>query len=179
MSRTSCGRTFWRTALKNGAWRVRSLKALYLLVVSDFLTAPMPWLFSKNTFAHEDPATINAVMSASVELTRRQIPHHRSSTVFTHRHLDLLLTVPLRNCPPTHRASSSWQPPIRQVRSCQVDTPRCEYLPTISTNHSSCSSLPFPIAGATNDDSSCSIARRTHSPPLEPLRVVHPKRAVT
>jgi len=27
----------------------------------------MPWLFSKNKFAHEDPATINAMMSASVE----------------------------------------------------------------------------------------------------------------
>jgi len=48
-----------------------------------------------------------------------------------------------------------------------------------STNHISCSSLPFLIAGTTNDDSNCSIARKTHSPPLEPVRVVYPKRAVT
>jgi hypothetical protein len=62
----------------------------------------MPLLFSKNnTFAHEDPATINALMSASVE---GKILTTAPQTVFAHRHLDLLLAVSLRNCPPTLRS---------------------------------------------------------------------------
>jgi hypothetical protein len=78
-SRTSRERTFRRTGLKNGSWRVRSLKAWYLVVVFDFLTAPMPWLFSKtNSFAHEDPA--NALMSASVK--GKSPTHHHSSNRF-------------------------------------------------------------------------------------------------
>jgi hypothetical protein len=100
-SRTSRERIFWRTTLKNGAWRVSLLKAWYLVVVSNFFTAPMPWLFSRNnTFAHEEPATINALMSASVE---GKSPTTAPQTVFAHRHAEQLLAVSLRNCPPTLR----------------------------------------------------------------------------
>ena len=55
-------------------------------------------MFSKNPFAHEDPATINALMLASVE---SKFPTTVPQIVFTHHHLDLLLAVSLRNCPPT------------------------------------------------------------------------------
>jgi len=70
----------------------------------------MPWLVSKNnSFAHEDPATINALMSASVE---GKSPTTAPQTVFAHRHLDLLLAVPLRNHPPTLRSFWSLMPQI-------------------------------------------------------------------
>ena len=51
----------------------------------------------------------------------------------------------------------------------ELDTLRRRYIPTISTSYISCSSLPFPIAGTTHDDSICLITRKTHAPPLEHL----------
>jgi hypothetical protein len=70
----------------------------------------MSWLFSKNnTFAHEEPATINALMSASVEGTTA------SQTVFAHRHLYLLLAVSFPNCPSTLRNFWSLMPQSQVV----------------------------------------------------------------
>jgi hypothetical protein len=74
-------KTILANSTQNGAWRVRLLKAWYLAAVSDVLTAPLPWLFSKNnSFAHEDPDTTNALMSVSVK--GKSLTHHHSTNRF-------------------------------------------------------------------------------------------------